>query len=120
MSTENPSHAVAALVNKRAEIAGLILDFERQAEQHRRAILHIDATLKLLDPDIKLHAIRVKHRAAERSSYFAPGEISARCKDMLREAGERGLTADDIAVAAMSDKGIDPGDEKIRQYFQRR
>jgi hypothetical protein len=29
---------------------------------HRAALLHLDATLKLLDPSIKPHVIRAKHR----------------------------------------------------------
>lgn len=114
------SYAITALIAKRAEVAGLILDLERQAEQNRKLILHIDATLKALDPEIKLHTIRVKHRAAERSSYFAPGEIAGRCRDLLREAGARGITADDVTVKAMDDKGVGPGDEKIRRDFLKR
>src|SRR6266851_6910973 len=47
------SYAISALIDKRAEIAGLILDLERQVGIHRAALLHLDATLKLLDPTIK-------------------------------------------------------------------
>lgn len=114
------SHAISALVEKRAEIAGLILDLERQVGIHRAALLHLDATLKLLDPTIKPHVIRAKHRMADRSGYFGLGELSARALDGAREARERGISPDDLAVKAMADKGIDPADQSIRTDFIRR
>lgn len=54
--------------------------------------------LKLLDPTIKLHTIRAKGRMADRSGYFDLGEISARCLDGAREAGERGISPEDLAL----------------------
>ena len=98
----------------------MILDLERQVGIHRAALLHLDATLKLLDPTIKPHVIRAKHRMADRSGYFALGELAARCLDCAREAGERGVTPFEIADKTMRDKGLDPGDESIRANFMRR
>lgn len=114
------SYAISALIAKRAEIAGLILDLERQVGIQRAALLHLDATLKLLDPSIKPHVIRAKHRMADRSGYFGLGELSARCLDGAREAGERGVSPDELAVKAMADKGLDAGDQPMRTDFIRR
>jgi hypothetical protein len=52
------SYAISALVTKRGEIAGLILDLEKQLADYRASLAHIDAVLKLLDPTIGPSAIR--------------------------------------------------------------
>ena len=68
------SYAISTLTTKRAKIAGLILDLEKQLADYRPSLMHIDAVLKLLDPSIKLSAIRAKGRMADRSGYFDLGE----------------------------------------------
>lgn len=113
------SYAISTLVAQRAKISGLILDLEKDLANHRASLMHLDATLRLLDPAIKLHTVRAKHRAAERSSYFAPGELSERCKNAIREAGPNGVTVEDVVLIAMRDKGIE-GDQALRTDFIRR
>ena len=44
------SHVVSALVAKRAEIAGVIAQTERQLGQFRADLVHLDATLRLFAP----------------------------------------------------------------------
>jgi hypothetical protein len=39
------SYAISALVTKRGEIAGLILDLEKQLADYRASLAHIDAVL---------------------------------------------------------------------------
>jgi hypothetical protein len=112
--------AITALVAQRSKISGLILDLEKELATHRASLMHLDATLKLLDPTIKIHKIRATHRAAERSGYFAPGELSQRCQEAIRDAGPDGVTVDDVVRAAMADKGLDPGDGPMRTDFIRR
>ena len=111
------SYAISTLTTKRAKIAGLILDLEKQLADYRASLAHIDAVLKLLDPTIKLSAIRATGRMADRSGYFANGELSARCLDGAREAGEQGVTPADLALKAMADKGLPAGDQRIRMDF---
>jgi hypothetical protein len=114
------SYAISALSDKRAEIAGKILDLERQLRVHRSELMHIDAAICLLDPDIRPQSIRSKAPMADRSGHFAMGEISKRCYDALRTGGELGVSPDEIAVKAMADKGLDPADEAMRRDFMRR
>lgn len=114
------SHAIATLIEKRAKLSGLIVDLERELAQHRASLTHLDATLKLLDPTIKLHHIRAKQPAASRSGYFNMGELSQRCKEGIREAGEQGVSAEELALKAMADKGIPEGDKELRMDFIRR
>ena len=114
------SYAISALVEHRAKIAGLIQDLERELAQHRASLLHLDATLKLLDPTIKIHGIRAKHRMSDRSGYFEMGELSRRCQEAIREAGEKGVSIPDLADATLRAKGLDAGDETMRRDFIRR
>lgn len=114
------THAIAALIEKRAQIAGLILDLERQVADHRAALVHLDATIKLLDPTVQLQTIRAKHRMADRSGYFELGELSARAQDAVRLAGEAGVSPTELAIATLKDKGMDPNDTRLREDFMRR
>ena len=108
---EGDTFAISALVRKRAELAGLI--------EHRRIELdamvanlgHLDATLRLLDPGIRLDAIRPK---AQRPA-ADPGrpEITTRMVlDALRRAGEA-LSTREIAARLLAEMGADGGDEKL-------
>jgi len=55
----------------------------------------------------------------KRSAYFGRCEISRRCYDHLRE--HRDAKAEDIAIVAMQDKGMDPlADRKMKADFTRR
>ena len=45
------SYALAALKNRRASIASEIVQLERQLRHCQETLVHVDATLKLLDPD---------------------------------------------------------------------
>jgi hypothetical protein len=47
------------------------------------------------------------------------GEITRRCREALRDA-DGPISAEDIARKAMTDKGLDPEDGKIRSDMIRR
>jgi hypothetical protein len=78
---------IHALVEKRAEVSGIIADLEEQTRQARADLAHIDATLRLFDPEIQVAAIRAKQPAKSRNGAFANGEISKRCREAIRRAG---------------------------------
>jgi hypothetical protein len=108
---------ISGLREKRAAVAGQIVDLRRQVDRLQADLVHIDAVLKIygLEPA----EIPNKGRMPVRSTYFGRNELSRRCRDMLREKGS--VRADDIAVQAMRDKGMDPeADRKTRTDFIRR
>jgi hypothetical protein len=111
---------LTALIDKRAHIAGEILGLEKQLSTLRAAIIHIDATLKLLDPDIRITEIRSKRPMFARSGYFAQGELSTRCQDAMRVAGPDGVSAEEVSIQALKEKELDPSDEKLRSDFVKR
>ena len=65
-------HVISALSNKRAELAGIVSQLERQLGQQRANLAHLDATMRLFDPDIRPNTIRPKQQRA-RSAWFRPG-----------------------------------------------
>ena len=108
------SHVVAALISKRAELAGLI---EHQQKEMRRLaddLAHLDATLKLFSPEIDLRTIRVKaHRM--RSRFFRPGECQRQVLDIFREAQGAALSSRQIGQALVARRGLEPTTVMIEQ-----
>ena len=112
-------HVVSALREKRAALSGAIVDLEKRIAQYRADLVHLDATLRLFAPELEPESIAPKKPVA-RSHYFATGELARRCLDTLRVAEGRVIASEEIAVAAMRDKGLDPEDRKIRSDFIQR
>jgi hypothetical protein len=102
------SHVVSALVNKRAEIVGMITRTERQLGQFRADLVHLDATIRLFAPEMEPKTIPAK-RIRQSDLWFEQGELSRRVLDALRRAGEP-IRAPDLVKAVMIDKGLDPAD----------
>lgn len=108
---------ISGLREKRSAVAGQIVDMRRQVDKFQADLVHIDAVLRIygLEPE----EIPTKGRMPVRSTYFGRNELSRRCRDALREKGT--IRADDVAVRAMRDKGMDPeADRKTRADFIRR
>jgi hypothetical protein len=78
-------HVIGALRNKRAELAGILLQLEQQLVQQRADLAHLDATMRLFDPEIRPNDIRPKQPRA-RNVWFRPGECLRLIYDALREA----------------------------------
>jgi hypothetical protein len=46
-------HVIGALRNKRAELDGMLRQLEQQLAQQRTNLAHVDATMRLFDPDLR-------------------------------------------------------------------
>ena len=107
-----------ALVAKRAEILFEIGELEKQADRFApssstwtRFSACSAQTLRPKDS--------IRHRRPTKSPYFAHGELTKRIFDAMRERGT--VTSQEIAAAAMRDKGLDPdADRATRADFVRR
>jgi hypothetical protein len=53
-------HVLTALVSKRAELGGQIEALERQTDQLRADLLHIDAAIRIFAPEYRPNEIRPK------------------------------------------------------------
>src|SRR5271169_3654244 len=111
--TASRDHVVAGLVEKRRELAGIIDELQRQLDQHRADLTHIDGVLRVLATDLDPEKIRPK-RAYRRNRYFARNELSRLCLGVLRTAAGELLSTDDIAGRVIVAKGFDAGDAILR------
>jgi len=108
---------ISGLKEKRSAVAGQIVELRSQIDRLQADLFHPDAVLKLygLDPE----ETPTKGRVLKRSAFFGRNEITRRCYDLLRERGK--IKAEDVAVKAMLEKGLDPAaDRKQRIDFTRR
>ena len=110
-------HVVSALREKRSAVAGQIVELRRQLDRLQADLFHVDAVLRLYG--VVPADIPTKGRVPVRSGYFGRNEITRRCFDAMREHGI--ISANDVAVKAMRDKGLDPTAEaKLRISFSQR
>ena len=108
---DGDTFAISALVRKRAELAGLIERHRSELDVMTANLGHLDATLRLFDPEIRLDAIRPK--APRPAADPGRPEITTRMVlDALRRAGEP-LSAREIAARLLAELGADVGDVKL-------
>ena len=110
-ATSNP--VVSGLIEKRRELAGIIDQMQRQLDQYRADLTHIDGVLRILASDLDPETIRPK-RAYRRNRYFARNELSRLCLSVLRTAAGELLSTDDIAGRVIAAKVFDAGDAILR------
>jgi hypothetical protein len=110
-------HVIRALRDKRSELAGLVKGLEQKLGEHRTTLTHLDATLRLFDPQIRPEEIRPR-QPRTRSVWFRPGECLRRIYDVLREAPEP-LTTRAIADRIIAMKDMTNGDERSRALIRK-
>ncbi len=110
-------HVISALRDKRAELSGLIRDLEKRIGQHRADLQHLDATLRIFDPECQPASIRPRQQRT-RNEWFEHGECVRLVCDILRDAPAPMATTD-IALRLIESKGISAGDERSRALVQK-
>jgi predicted metal-dependent HD superfamily phosphohydrolase len=104
---------VSALRRMRAKIAGEIEMHSREVDRLRATLIHIDATLRLFDPETDPNDIRAMRRYPQRKEWFARGEVTQRIYEAYRK--DSIIWPRQVARQAMADKGISEADSKIAQ-----
>ena len=110
-------HVIGALRNKRAELAGMLRQLEQQLIQQRANLAHVDATMRLFDPDVRPKDIRPK-QLRERNAWFHQGECLRLIYDELREATQPATTRE-LAERIMRVKAIPAADDQRRERVQK-
>jgi hypothetical protein len=111
--TASRDHVVSGLIEKRRELVGIIDALQRQLDQHRADLTHIDGVLRVLASDLDPETIKPK-RPYRRNRYFARNELSRLCLGVLRIAAGEPLSTNDIAGRVIAAKGFDVGDAILR------
>jgi len=84
-----------------AELAGKVQANKEEGERLVEAMKHVEAVLKLLDPDYSLRKISIRRRKPNR--FFKRGMVFRAVLDVLREA-EKPLSASEIAAKLLAGK----------------
>lgn len=106
---------IGGLRDKRAELVGMVGRLEQQLADYRVSLTHLDATMRLFDPDLLL-AVDLQQR--ERVSWFRPGECLRTIYDVMREAPQP-LTTRDVARRVIAAKGITVADDRTQSLIQK-
>jgi hypothetical protein len=107
---------IGGLRDKRAELVGIVGRLEQQLADHRVSLTHLDATMRLFDPELLLAVPDLQPR--ERASWFRPGECLRTIYDVLREAPQP-LTTRDVARGVIAAKGITIADDRAQALLQK-
>ncbi len=86
-------YALAALRERRAETFGEIIQLESRVRSLRSSLVHLDASLAILDPDRDPKAIPSKR--TRRVKLFGQGKLNCMVMDAMRE-GARPMTTLEI------------------------
>ncbi len=80
-------YALAAMKQQRASLAGEIASLKKRLAWAEEQIIHVDAALQLLDPQLFPHLIPAR-KQYKRLKLFRQGELSQLVRDALRRAGK--------------------------------
>jgi hypothetical protein len=110
-------HVIGALREKRSELGGMIKLLEERLQQHRVDLAHLDATMRLFDPDIRPQEIRPRQQRAH-SAWFRPGECLRLIYDELRDASQP-VTTRELATRIIRTKNMPTEDVRSRELIQK-
>ncbi len=100
IATKRATHTLEQL---HAELGGKLLESKRQVERLTQAMQHVEAVLKLLQPDYRLQSIVVRRRKA--NPFFKRGTLLRHVLDLLRHV-DRPLTPREIVIQLLQAKGV--------------
>jgi hypothetical protein len=110
-------HVIGALRNKRSELAGLVTSLEQQVVEPRAALAHLDAAMRLFDPEIRPEEIRPRQRRTC-NAWFRPGECLRLIYDVLRDAPQPRARRE-VVERVRELKSISFTDERQRALLQK-
>lgn len=109
-------NTVSALRDKRGEIAGLIDALQDQLRAAMIDLDHIDATLRMFDPDIELDEIRPKPLPPRHHAF--KGQVTRSILAMLRADGA--LDAKAITIRLMGERELNAADKALVKAMHKR
>jgi hypothetical protein len=108
---------IGALLSKRSELAGRVLSLEQQLVQHRASLTHLDATLRLFDPELRPEEIHPR-RPRGHNAWFRPGECLRLVYDVLRDTPEP-VTTRELVDRIVEVKSIPDTGDRQRALIQK-
>ena len=111
------SQIISTLRDKRLEVADMIERLERQVDQHRVDLAHLEATMRLFDPNVVAETLE-RAPPRRRNDWFHPGECRRRIHDVLREATGP-MTTREIVEGVMAARKMPNDDARTRELIQK-
>lgn len=103
MNEKGNRYAIHALKVRRATLAGEIQQFKEGIRHRTEQLAHLDATLRILDPDYRADTIAPKR--LRRVKQFGGGELNRLIADALRRVDGEPLSTPQIADSIIEMKG---------------
>ena len=110
-------NVISALRDKRSELVGMVMNIEQQLVQHRANLTHLDATMRLFDPELRPEEIRARQRRTC-NAWFRPGECLRLIYDVLRDAPQP-MTTRELVERITDVKVILVRDDRQRALIQK-
>jgi hypothetical protein len=100
------TYTLTDLFDKRAELAGQIVQAEKLARQLRADLAHVEAAIRILRPGIELPKV-VPRRVEFRPRHFKRGQLTRLILDFMRDhATAESVAVADIMPAAVGDRNL--------------
>ena len=109
-------HVITALRDKRGELTGQIDALQDQLRQAMIDLDHIDASLRMFDPDIELDEIRPKPLPPRHHAF--KGQVTRAILAMLRSEGA--MDAKAITIRLMGERELNTGDKTLVKAMHKR
>lgn len=107
---------MSALRGKRGELAGLIDGLQDQLRAAMIDLDHVDATLRMFDPDIELDEIRPKPLPPRHHAF--KGQVTRSILAMLRSEGA--MDAKAITIRLMAERELNVNDKTLTKAMHKR
>ena len=104
-------HVMNALTSKRGELVGQIEDRRRELKQLGDELAHLEATMRLFDPQWVRDRVAVRRRSRRRQ-FFRSGECQRLVVEALREA-EAAIPEEVLVAALLQAKGLEDQAEAL-------
>lgn len=109
-------HVLSGLIAKRAELSGQIETMQREIRALVVALDHIDAAIRLFDPNADLEDIKPK--LPPRHSAFR-GEVSRLVLNALRKS-DKPLPVSELTLVVLAGRGLTADDKPFLRVLSRR
>jgi hypothetical protein len=110
-------HTISGLVRKRAELAGQLEYHHGIVRQLMVDLDHLDATLRMFDPEIKLDDIKPKALPARYAA--SQGEMARIVLTILKDAREP-LASEQLTQRVMAERGMNMDDKRLLRTVRNR
>lgn len=111
-------YMVTGLVKKRAELAGELNATHERLRELVNQLEHLDATLRIVAPDMEVEAIRPKAFRPP-DDWSKRGQMSRLVLSILRQSKEP-LTSREIAAQMLLERAMDADDQKMLRIMTKR